>query len=127
MSLVVNHARTDVTNVALPPTHGKKEITMKLLACVAVAATIAMPALAEKCGPSLFALQQLQGRYGESVVDTYSNEVNGIPTQWFIWHNAKAQTWSITATQGPTTCLMAAGNGAAPEMADFVIGAPRGA
>jgi hypothetical protein len=76
---------------------------------LALCLCIASPAAAQQvqCGPTPWIMGGLMGRYGEAVVDEHTDAQRG--ALWQMWTNPSTGTWTLTATMGAGTCLIAAG------------------
>lgn len=80
-----------------------------MIRALALCLCIASPATAQQvqCGPVPYIMGALMGRYGESVVDERTED----RALWQLWANAETGSWTLTATIGMTTCIVAAGQG----------------
>ena len=80
---------------------------MKSLALsTALLALFAYPVMASNCGPRDQVASALSERYHEEVIAEGYNQ-RGELMQW--WGNTKTGSWSVTASNGPTMCILSAG------------------
>lgn len=75
----------------------------------ALAVSLAVPAWANNCGPSIAVIQLLSGKYGEEVVETTkmpSREAEPVELTYRLWLNAETGTWTATVTwPSGLTCI----------------------